>query len=145
MPKNIFEAESKRMEEMLYGKKPSTQRKRFSRTEEKTIYDKYKHKCAICGRKTEFGDGEIDHIKPLSKGGSNRLSNLQWLCHRCNKLKGHKRTNAQVKKALGIKSKTKKTITPKKKTTKRRTTRRRKPRSSLEVEILKVKPPKFKF
>jgi 5-methylcytosine-specific restriction protein A len=34
--------------------------------------------CCKCGRLTE--DGEADHIVPLAKGGSDDLSNLQWLC-----------------------------------------------------------------
>lgn len=77
-------------------------RKKFSRTEEKVIWDRYHHKCAICGRYTKFDDGEIDHKKPLAKGGTNRPSNLQWLCHRCNRLKGRKKTNYQVRKILGL-------------------------------------------
>lgn len=80
-------------------------RRKLSRAEEKAIYKKYKGKCAICSRLTEFSDGEVDHIKPLSKGGSNSPSNLQWLCHRCNKLKGRTRTNAQVRKLLGLREK----------------------------------------
>ena len=77
-------------------------RKKFSRLVEKAIWEKYDHRCAICGRRTSFDDGEIDHIKPLAKGGTNKPSNLQWLCHRCNKLKGSKRTNYEVKQLLGI-------------------------------------------
>jgi 5-methylcytosine-specific restriction protein A len=34
--------------------------------------------CQSCGRVTE--DGECDHIVPLSQGGTDDLSNLQWLC-----------------------------------------------------------------
>src|SRR5690606_9613091 len=34
--------------------------------------------CQACGRVTE--DGECDHIVTLSQGGTDDLSNLQWLC-----------------------------------------------------------------
>lgn len=79
-----------------------SKRKRFSRTVEKAIYEKYNGKCAICGREAEFGDGEIDHIQPSAKGGTDEPKNLQWLCSRCNKLKGSNRTNEEVKELLGI-------------------------------------------
>ena len=72
-------------------------RKRFSRAIEKAIYNKYNGLCGICARKLEFDDGEIDHITPLSKGGSNDTTNLQWSCPRCNKLKGNQLTNKQAR------------------------------------------------
>ncbi len=72
-------------------------RKKFSRLEEKTIFDRFHGKCKICGRRIEFRDGDVDHIRPVSKGGSNRGSNLQWLCHSCNQLKGNSKTNNQVR------------------------------------------------
>lgn len=34
--------------------------------------------CQACGRLTT--DGECDHIVPLSQGGTDDMSNLQWLC-----------------------------------------------------------------
>jgi 5-methylcytosine-specific restriction endonuclease McrA len=46
-------------------------------------------KCANCRR----GIGrcfEVDHIQPLTKGGSNWPSNLQLLCPRCNRKKHNK-------------------------------------------------------
>ncbi len=46
-------------------------------------------RCVICS--AEIHDKrELDHIKPLSKGGSNYISNLQWLCVPCNRSKGAK-------------------------------------------------------
>lgn len=71
-----------------------------SRTVEKRIYEKFYHRCAICDSETDFDEGEIDHILSKAKGGTDEPRNLQWLCHRCNKLKGQKRTNEEVSELL---------------------------------------------
>ena len=42
----------------------------------------------ICNRCGNISDLTIDHIVPLSKGGTNETSNLQILCRRCNASKG---------------------------------------------------------
>ena len=73
-----------------------------SRTAEKAIYEKFQHRCEICGRETAFDEGEVDHIKPKTKGGTDEPNNLQWLCHRCNKLKGSTRTNEEVRELLDV-------------------------------------------
>ena len=81
--------------------KPKVKRKKLSRAIVVAIFQKYEGLCAICGKKTEFDYGEIDHITPISKGGSqDNPDNLQWLCTRCNKLKGNKKTNYDVKKFI---------------------------------------------
>lgn len=41
----------------------------------------YNHKCVRCGLEKEL---TIDHIKPLSKGGLNKIENIQPLCMDCN-------------------------------------------------------------
>ena len=46
-----------------------------------------KDRCAAC-RVQLNGKGEIDHILPLSRGGSNNRKNLQLLCRKCNASKG---------------------------------------------------------
>jgi 5-methylcytosine-specific restriction endonuclease McrA len=43
-------------------------------------------RCAYCRIKLN-GDGHLDHIVPLSKGGANFPRNLQWLCGPCNSSK----------------------------------------------------------
>lgn len=45
--------------------------------------------CVICGRGKEDGVVlQVDHIKPVSKGGKTELSNLRTLCSLCNYGKG---------------------------------------------------------
>jgi hypothetical protein len=48
-------------------------------------------KCAVCGAADPRM--EIDHIQPLSRGGTNHRSNLQLLCRPCNRSKMTKDMN----------------------------------------------------
>jgi 5-methylcytosine-specific restriction endonuclease McrA len=40
--------------------------------------------CVICGDPAQ----ELDHIRPIAAGGTDRASNLQPLCRACNRTKG---------------------------------------------------------
>ena len=52
----------------------------------KRVAAEQKWRCALC--KSLLNETyEIDHIKPLFKGGTNSESNLQALCKRCHTLK----------------------------------------------------------
>ena len=45
--------------------------------------------CALCYIYLSTGNATIDHIIPLSLGGSHNLNNLQLLCIDCNIKKGN--------------------------------------------------------
>lgn len=52
------------------------------------IFERDGYTCVNCGS-TEKELLEIDHIKPISKGGKTEPDNLQTLCHDCNIRKGN--------------------------------------------------------
>ena len=47
-------------------------------------------RCNGCDNDYLEKDLTLDHIDPVSKGGTNDLSNLQLLCHNCNSIKGNR-------------------------------------------------------
>ena len=52
------------------------------------LLHKYQYRCAYCGKTNcPF---ELDHIRPKSRGGSDRISNLALSCHACNHRKGNR-------------------------------------------------------
>jgi len=77
-------------------KKKSKPRLRWS-LQDKIIIAQYQNqyifgqvRCKMCGRLFPIDIMEVDHIKPLSKGGTDQPSNLQLLCPTCNRRKGRK-------------------------------------------------------
>lgn len=62
-------------------------RKKFSVKERMIIYRKTQGHCYLCGEFVDFDSFEIEHKVPLSKGGTNELSNVFCACHCCNTIK----------------------------------------------------------
>ena len=72
---------------------------------------KWSYRCAYCHQEaTSTNRWEIDHIRPRSRGGSDRPANLALSCHTCNQAKGdrtaeefgHPEVQAQAKTPLGM-------------------------------------------
>jgi len=51
---------------------------------------KYKFKCKYCGRSVRHVKCHVDHIIPLSRGGTNDIDNLCLACQDCNLRKYNK-------------------------------------------------------
>ena len=51
------------------------------------VFDRDGHRCRYCG---QSGQLTVDHIVPVSRGGTNALSNLQTLCFACNNAKSNR-------------------------------------------------------
>lgn len=52
------------------------------------LLEKYNRTCVYCDKKNV--PLEVEHVRPKSKGGSNRISNLTIACHDCNQKKGNR-------------------------------------------------------
>lgn len=64
-------------------------RKTYSPDVRKLLYIKADGKCELCGKKILLDDMTIDHVKPLSMGGEDDVSNLACTCLPCNVFKGN--------------------------------------------------------
>ena len=65
----------------------------FDPAEFLSLVERLENKCPGCGIWFESKDFTIDHIVPLSKGGTNFIQNIQPLCMRCNVRKNARTIN----------------------------------------------------
>ncbi len=85
----------------LFGE-PQRSRPTFNQKDKEFLYKRQNGKCNGCVTKFPARNMTVDHVRPLSKGGSDKPSNLQLLCNSCNSMKGTG-TQAQLKKRLAEK------------------------------------------
>ena len=62
-------------------------RKSLSTTKSLEVFARDDYRCVCCGTRENLS---VDHIHPVSKGGTNDMDNLQTLCRSCNSKKGVK-------------------------------------------------------
>lgn len=60
----------------------------------KKMCEEYGNICPCCGEKKKL---TIDHIVPISKGGSDDIDNIQPLCSNCNNKKSNKHSTRYKK------------------------------------------------
>jgi 5-methylcytosine-specific restriction endonuclease McrA len=63
------------------SRRPCNRYGSFTEREWLAIIERQRHRCAMCGLKAKL---TIDHIIPLSRGGSDYAVNIQGLCQPCN-------------------------------------------------------------
>ena len=87
-------------------------RRRIRLSDKAEVFERDNYTCQICGISREFLDSlcyglgdylllEADHIQSVSQGGTGKdIDNLQCLCWRCNRKKGGRKTNEEVKRMI---------------------------------------------
>ena len=54
------------------------------------LFGQQEGRCAGCAMDFPFKVFEVDHIVPVSRGGTDHIANLQLLCGNCNRIKGNR-------------------------------------------------------
>lgn len=68
-----------------------SERKSLSNKTRFEIFKRDNFTCQYCGKSAPEVVLNVDHIEPVSKGGSNDISNLITSCFECNNGKGNKK------------------------------------------------------
>ena len=97
-------------QEML--QKDIAKRRRIRVADKNEVFERDNYTCQICGISRDYLDSfceglgdylllEADHIQSVEQGGTGSdVDNLQCLCWRCNRKKGGRKTNEQVKRII---------------------------------------------
>ena len=67
---------------MHNSNKSNNSNRKLSETTKKVVAANQQWSCKLCNRMLD-ASYEVDHIKPLYKGGTNDITNLQALCRNC--------------------------------------------------------------
>jgi 5-methylcytosine-specific restriction endonuclease McrA len=121
-PKTIFFGESKNKKRTLGIR------------DKQILYRRAKGRCEGCGKKIEFDEMQVGHVKAYSKGGATTLANSACLCYRCNKLQGTDTLETLKKKLNGTYGKK-----SKEKSIKKKIKTKRKQDNPFEIKFTNIK------
>jgi 5-methylcytosine-specific restriction endonuclease McrA len=62
----------------------------FERIDPSEVFNRDGGRCGICGEQVDPTEFEVDHIVPISRGGTHELSNVQLAHRTCNRKKWNK-------------------------------------------------------
>lgn len=79
---NVEKKTERKVDENIVDVAEIRQHRKVSESLKKYVASNQKWKCKLCGNLLE-ATYEVDHIKPLYKGGTNDFNNLQALCRNC--------------------------------------------------------------
>lgn len=59
-------------------------RRKLTKAERQTVYDKCSGHCAYCGCDLAYGDMQVDHVDAVARGGGDDMENWLPACRPCN-------------------------------------------------------------
>lgn len=74
---------------MSYFGEQVEERRRFTKEERHAILMRNSCRCCTCNKKLTDKTMTVEHIIPISRGGTNDIKNLIPLCGECNRMKGN--------------------------------------------------------
>lgn len=69
---------------------PKSRRNPIPATLRHEVFLKDGYRCVECGATNRDAKLEVDHVVPVSQGGTDELDNLQTLCEKCNQSKSNR-------------------------------------------------------
>lgn len=67
----------------MYERIRTKERVMFDKDKKEKVLHKSKGVCSRCGKKLDLNSMTVNHVTPLSKGGTNEFKNLVALCEDC--------------------------------------------------------------
>lgn len=66
----------------------------------KSLFESSNNLCAYCGDAIDHTTCEVEHINPISRGGSNTVENITFSCKVCNSFKFDSTPDEMIQKAI---------------------------------------------
>ncbi len=108
----MYRSQQRNIRRQAMAQREVAYRRRIRLSDKAEVFERDNYTCQICGISRDFLDSlcyglgdylllEADHIQSVSQGGTGKdIDNLQCLCWRCNRKKGGKKTNEEVKRMI---------------------------------------------